>query len=800
MLVFLRRLAYVMVAVALAAAIGCWLLLRASLPQLDGEIGGAQLAAPVTIERDALGTPTVSGTDRVALAYGLGFAHAQDRYFQMDLARRLAAGELSELFGPVALEHDRKARLFQFRRVARALVEGLTREERAVLDAYVGGVNAGLASLRSRPWEYWLLRAVPRVWQGEDTVLVVHSMWWQLQYHDFAGEQRRLALTEALTERLGAERAAAVLAFVLPAGSRWDAPIDAPAPPPVEPGVPGPDVWDLRAGAVPGALSQPAAAAVRRTDASRGIGSNNWAVAGTHTASGIALVANDMHLGLDVPPVWYRARLATVDGRYDLNGVTLAGVPALVAGSNGHIAWGFTNSYGDWLDLRWTPCSLDAGTWRNLQGLDQSFEVDTARIRVRGARPERLHIRGGAEGVVFATRERDGVEECQLATWVATQPGATTLGLLALESATSVADALDAAAGVGIPHQNMLVGDRDGHIAWILLGRIPATRGALRAAGGAYLEPDMQPRIVDPAGGRLWSANARVVGGDAGALIGDDEVASGVGYDLGARAAQIRDGLAALTSPATPADMLAIQLDDRALYLAPWRQMFLELLDAAALDGAPLRASFRDLIAAPMTEGSVEAVGYTLVRAAERKVVNASWAMVLAGAGLATEALAPPPQFAASAWRLATLRPAHWLGPAHADWRAFLLAQVDAAAAELERQCGALAHCAWGRERAVRIAHPLSGALPLVGRRLLEMRVPGLPGDDDMPRVQGATFGASERFAVAPGREADGYLMVAGGASGHPLSPYFRSGFDDWARGAPTPFLPGPAQHKLLLK
>src|SRR5690606_15514111 len=155
---------------------------------------------------------------------------------------------------------------------------------------------------------------------------------------------------------------------------------------------------------------------------------------------------------------------------------------------------------------------------------------------------------------------------------------------------------------------------------------------------------------------------------------------SGVGYDLGARAMQIRDGLAALRAPATPADMLAIQLDDRALYLAPWRRLLLELLDAAALDGAPRRAAFRELISAPMDAAAVDAVGYTLVRKTQQQVVDATWSMVLAGAGLAGEEYPPPAQFAATAWQLATARPAHWLAPAYADWRAFLLAQVDAAA------------------------------------------------------------------------------------------------------------------------
>ncbi|MBX3694715.1 MAG: penicillin acylase family protein [Steroidobacteraceae bacterium] len=789
MLRLLRRLVLALLAAAIAAAACAWLLLRASLPQLDGEYHAEGAPGTVTIERDARGTPTVSGADRTALAYGLGFAHGQDRYFQMDLSRRFAAGELAELFGAVALDHDRKARLFRFRRVAREIVANFTPAEHALMDAYVRGVNEGLASLRSRPWEYWLLRVTPEIWRDEDSLLVVHAMWWQLQYHDFATEQRRDALAGALTRRLGEADAATVLAFLLPAGSEWDAPADPDAPPPEVPALPPPQLWSL---APPAAgTAPPTAAVIDDAPDPRGIGSNNWVLAGARSASGAALVANDMHLGLDVPPVWYRARLRTDDGAYDLNGVTLAGVPALVAGSNGHIAWGFTNSYGDWLDLRWTRCDPDAGTYQGLDGRELAFEADTARIRVRDARTERLRILRGEEGIVFATREAGGAVECQLATWLAAAPGATSLGILALERATSVAEALAVAPQVGIPHQNMVVGDRDGHIAWTLLGRIPAARGPLRAAGGAYLDPAQQPRIVDPPSGSLWSANARVVGGSAAALIGDDETASGVGYDLGARAGQIRDDLAALITPATPADMLAIQLDDRAHFLAPWRDLFLGLLDDVALADAPRRAEFRRLIAAPMARASADSVAYALVRTAQRASVAALWSLVLEQEGLAPDAYGAPPQFAATAWQILQGQPA--------AWRPFLLAQIDAAEAGLRERCGTLARCSWSRARPVRVAHPLSGAVPFA-RRWLDMRVPPLPGDQDMPRVQGENFGASERFAVSPGHEAQAYLEVPGGPSGHPLSPFYRSGFDDWAQGAPTPFLPGPAQHKLTLQ
>ncbi|HEX8783383.1 MAG TPA: penicillin acylase family protein, partial [Steroidobacteraceae bacterium] len=149
-------------AVLVLAALGTvYGLLRASLPQLDGRVHLPGLNAPVSIARDALGVPTIEARDRADLAYATGFVHGQDRFFQMDLARRLAAGELSELFGPVAVDQDRKTRLFRFRTVARAVVAAATPAQRAVVEAYARGVNAGLASLGARPWEYWVLGQAP---------------------------------------------------------------------------------------------------------------------------------------------------------------------------------------------------------------------------------------------------------------------------------------------------------------------------------------------------------------------------------------------------------------------------------------------------------------------------------------------------------------------------------------------------------------------------------------------------------------------------------------------------------------
>ena len=204
----MRRLKYFAAAAGLLvlAALACaYALLRASLPQLDGELRQKGPTASVRIMRDARGVPTIEAADRLDLAYATGFVHAQDRYFQMDLARRHAAGELAELFGTVALEEDLRTRLFRFRHVAREVLTAATAEQRALLEAYARGVNAGLASLAGRPWEYWVLGQAPAAWRPEDTVLVEHAMWWDLQ----ASSLRREILRREINARLGGPACAA---------------------------------------------------------------------------------------------------------------------------------------------------------------------------------------------------------------------------------------------------------------------------------------------------------------------------------------------------------------------------------------------------------------------------------------------------------------------------------------------------------------------------------------------------------------------------------------------------------------
>ena len=812
-----------LLAVLLAAAV--WWLLRGSLPQLSGQIPVPVdgLGAAVTITRDAAGVPSVSGRSFADVAFGLGYAHAQDRYFQMDLSRRLAAGELSALLGASTLEQDRAARRFRLRSVAREVIADATPAQREWIEAYTRGVNRGLDSLRVRPWEYLLLRQEPTAWLAEDSILVIHAMWWQLQHQNLASEIDRRSISARVEERLlaaggdwqsGADAVRGVLQFLFPRGNEWDAPnfatlADAQAAnggrPFTAPEVPPPEWLDLRGArqATAQRLDSGRVAAVpsAMVDSEAKPGSNAWAVAGQHTASGVALVAGDMHLGLRVPTVWYRARLQITadDGStLDLNGVTLPGLPAVAAGSNGHVAWSFTNSYGDWSDVRDVACSSERRGYLLPSG-ERAFEIHEEMIEIAGEPAERLEILDAPLGTVIKidANAQQG-ERCWLARWLIVERGATNLASLELQQVRDIDAALALAPSVGIPQQNFTVGDRSGRIGWSIIGRIPeGDLGPETPRPIVWREAAVVPRIVDPESGRLWSANSRHVEGEFEFLLGNDEAAGGMSYDMGVRQGQIRDGLLALKQPATPADMLAIQLDDRAVLLDRWQQLLLGVLDEDALRNQPKRAELRRLAADWQGRAAVDSVSYRLVRVFRDTTRRAVWASITSGLQVEQKSQ-PVSLFEGSLWRLVTEQPLHMLPAEHADWREFLLAQADSVIRELEQRCSSLAECRWGLYNTTRIRHPLSGALgPLA--QYLDMPAVELHGDMNVPRVAGPTFGASERFAVSPGREAEGYLQLPGGQSGHPLSPFYRTGFSAWVSGEAQPLLPGPTLYSLTL-
>ncbi len=778
--------------------------LRASLPLLEGERALAGLATPVRIERDARGVPVVRGKSRLDVARATGFLHAQERFFQMDLLRRSAAGELAALFGKAALELDREARLVRPRLVARRAAEALGGDE--ILAAYTQGVNAGLAALGAPPFEYLALRASPAPWRDEDSLLVVLAMYRDLQGRQPWQESVLGLLRETLDPRLAD--------FLAPVGTEWDAPIDGDAL--AMPALPGPEVVDLRkqkpataARATSGAtilavLGRPVAVWAEDPGQEQALGSNNWAVAGAHTTHGGALLADDMHLRIAVPNTWYRASLVYPgpEGERRVTGVTLPGTPLMVAGSNGKVAWGFTNSEGDWADLvLLEPDPRDPDAYLTPEG-PRRLEHATETIEVKGEKAETLAVDSTIWGPVI---DQDHAGRRRALAWVALRDGGLR-PLLALELAGNLDEAQALASGTGIPHQNYVVADSEGRVGWTIIGRIPRRFGhdgsvptswadGTRGWGG-FLGAAEQPRVTDPPSGRIWTANARVVSGAKLAAVGVG------GYDLGARQSQIRDGLLALDK-ASESDMLKIQLDDRALLLARWQKLLLETLTPEAVAKDPRRAEARRLLEEWGGRAAVGSVGYRIVRGFRESVRGLVLDPLLAPArALDPKRLrpgtAPNPRSEGPVWAILTARPQHLLDPRFASFDALLLAALDATLDELTQGGRALVTRTWGEHNTTLVRHPLSRAVPQLAS-WLDMPRLQLPGDNHMPRFQSPSAGASERFAVSPGREEQGYFHMPGGQSGHPLSPHYADGHDAWAKGEPTPFLPGPAVHVLTL-
>jgi penicillin amidase len=790
-----RRIALALIViVVIALAIG-WRLLAGSRPQATGTVTSKGLSAPVSVVRDAGGIPTITARNRRDLAWALGYLHGQERFFQMDLQRRVAAGELAALVGPKALPVDRKHRVHRFRALAEHELTLMTPGQRRFMDAYTAGVNAGLAQLPVRPWEYLLLGAKPRPWTDADTILTIDAMFFDLNQD---GDNPR----ELDIARLRAVLPKALADFLLAPSPRWQAPMLGAATEPVP--VPEASVFDLRRSATTKVALARGAQAVAMADiANTGIGSNGSAVGGALTGGG-ALLANDPHLGLRVPNIWYRARLRYPDPAdprriIDLNGVTLPGAPALVIGSNGHIAWGFTNSTGDWMDwVRVIRNPANPSQYKTPDGWAKIASHDEV-IHVKGAPDTHLAVEDTIWGPIMA-RAPDGTS-LALA-WTAQDPRAVNLNLMKLETLDTVQQALALAPTIGIPPQNLVVADAHGNIGWSIAGSVIPVRAGFDPSVPAdwskpgtgwvgHAAPAQVPSIINPPGSRIWTANQRIVSGDALALVGDG------GYDLGARAMQIRDDLQA-RDRFSARDLLDIQLDDRALFLARWQKLLLGVLDAAHdphLDA--LKPYVRDWQARAAT-GSV---GYRIVRLFREKTRENVLAPFTASATKKWDDFKwPSPQVGEYAvWTLVTQKPAWLLDPKYKDWNALLAASARQVADELAAVSGPLAGKTWGQHNTARIDNPLSVALPQWLARFFDMPRDELPGDNNMPRVLHPAFGASMRMDVQPGNEAHGILEMPAGQSDNPLSPWFGKGHEAWVHGKPTPFLPGPAKYHLTL-
>jgi penicillin amidase len=808
----LRVLVVTLVMLLVAAVLGAlWARgqLRGSLAQLEGTRPLPGLSSPVQVTRDALGIPTIRGASRLDVARATGFLHAQDRYFQMDLARRRAAGELSGLVGPRALALDREIRIHRFRAEAQRAVSLISAGDRALLEAYTAGVNHGLNALATPPFEYLVLGQDPAPWRVDDTFLVVLSMFVTLQDTDGSYEATLATMAAVLPSEM--------YAFMAPRGSEWDTPVMGEAF--IRPPVPGPDVYDLRSrrtGMPPGRPRSN----TDRVDLGIGIwdlgfddgeaaavGSNNFAVSGRLTADGGALIANDMHLSIRVPNIWYRASLEWPDPSNPAEpnrviGVTLPGVPAVVVGSNTHIAWGFTNTYADWSDIVLLDVDparpggyLSPHGWREFERYDEV-------IPVAGQADEHQEVVWTEWGPLLGPDPRGHARAYR---WVAHAAEQLAASVTPLESARTIEEAFDEANGLGTPGQNVVVADRSGRIGWTVYGAIPrrvGIDGMLPASWSdgttgwkGWLADAEYPRILEPADGRIWTANARVVGGEMLTKLGDGS------YEIGSRAHIIRDRLFA-RQHFTARDLLAIQLDTSAEFLSRWHDVLLRTLTDAAVKGHGDRALFRELLAQGWSGAATpDSVGYRLTRAFRDIVSERVMAFVL------SECYEADPSFDyttvrrrdAAIFALVTEQPLHLLDPGYAAWTDLLLESVDATIEQAMRdRGGSLRDRTWSEHNDVEYRHPLSAGIPLIGRWLDMPRI-DLPGDLYTPRVHWGAIAASERMVVSPGREADGIMHMPTGQSGHPLSPFYANSHAAWVNGEPTPFLPGPAAHTLTL-
>lgn len=772
--------------------------INGSLPILDGEIAFTGLTNDVTVERDDAGMPTITAKTRADAAFALGFLHGQDRFFQMDLLRRSAAGRLAELFGAGATEFDKSVRLHRFDELAKTVIGQCDPIHLELIHAYSDGVNSGLGALQTSPFEYQLLRLTPEEWKPTDSVLVSVAMACTLQ-----DPEGRL---DYLHGKVYESTPPQVFDFLLRRGTEWDAAMDGTTF--TQPMIPPADVWTIEGvGGTPSNTDKPTGQPVGGQPVP---GSNNWAVGGALTADGRAIMASDMHLSLSVPAIWYRAAIKTpatgTDREVRLVGVTLPGTPALVAGSNGSVAWGFTNSMGDYGDIIELQTPDDDDTKYLTADGRKEFETFTHTISVKDEPSQTFEstwtqwgpvtiVEPPIDGATDKTPAQNPKRRRFVHHWVSHDPNAVNFNLLNLEAVTSAEEAVTVANSCGMAQNNFVCAADSGDIGWTIAGRIPNRfRPPHRLPVSSteyigwfdYLPSKNCPRLLSPESHRIWTANGRVAGGKSLEILGGD-------YALGARARQVRDRLFE-KNRFNERDMLAIQLDDEAILMQRWHQLLVEVID---LPETELSDAFETYIKQWDGYASVESVAYRILQAFRRSVIDDLDASLLPAAEGGHGPLVWGLQHEGFVWQLITEQPEHLL-PWGESWNEYLAVHATEVESALTIN-QELASATWGQANTVTVQHPFSQVMPSLSN-WLDMPTVQLPGDANLPRVQAPGFGASNRFVVAPGHEEDAIMHLPGGQSGHPRSPFYRKGFDDWVQGNPTPMLPGDTKYRLMLK
>lgn len=465
---------------------------RVSLPKEKGEIVLPGLTAEVRVVRDGWGIPHVFAPNDDDLFYAVGFVHAQERMWQMELLRRAGVGRLSEIFGRATLEQDKFLRHLGLRQAVLKDYENLSEEMKEALTAYSEGINAWLRSRRLNwPPEFMLLRFRPEPWRIEDC-LAIKQVMALILCADYASELVRARLVD----KVGFERGLEILEKDVGAVS--------------------PEEVILPVSA--GSLALPGQG-----------GSNNWVVAGSRTESGFPLLANDPHLELSLPSIWFELHLHSPG--FNVVGVTFPGVPLVVIGHNDFIAWGVTNSGADVQDLYVEKINEAGDSFLDPDGLKPLRKVEEW-IRVRGEKnPVREEVQWTSRGPILP--KAPGREGVPLALrWTIHEGGRIFESIFLLNKARNWSEFCRALALWDAPSQNVVFADIEGNIGYYLTGRIPLRKRsvALFPAAGwraenqwqGYMEEDKKPNVLNPASGYIVTANHKIVSDDFPYYISSD--------------------------------------------------------------------------------------------------------------------------------------------------------------------------------------------------------------------------------------------------------------------------------------
>ena len=748
-----------------------WLWLRSSLPQVDGTIRVQGLGAPVTIVRDRFAIPHIEAESARDALFGLGFVHAQDRLWQMEFQRRVGAGRLAEIVGAGALPTDRFLRTLGLYRRAAASLAYLEPESVAWLEAYSAGVNAHLATRRGAlPPEFLLLRHHDiEPWTPADSLV-----WLRMMALDLGMNWR----DELLRARLARRLSDAQIADIWP---------DTPEGTPITLAALARELpFDRLAAALPpGPLP--------------GQGSNAWVVDGRHSASGAPLLANDPHLGLQAPGIWYLAHLRAPD--LELMGATLPGVPAVVLGHNGSIAWGFTNTGSDTQDLFIEQLDpADPGRYLTPDGA-VPFAVHEEVIAVKDGPPVTLRVRETRHGPVLSDLIPDAGSLFAAGRVVALAWPALAEDDLSLQALFKLGRAGDwdafvaALRDVGAPQQNILYADVAGRIGFIAPGRVPVRRrgdGRWPVPGwsGEYdwqgwIPFEELPQEIDPPDGRFANANNRIVPDDYPHLLTAD-------WEPAYRARRIAELLDA--PPYELDDFAALQKDQRSLLAVDLLPLMLEAEPASpeAAEAMARLAAWDRVMAADAAEPLIFAAWYRelsrLIYADELgELFPAFWHL--------------RPQFMDRVLRVRTVWCDDVATPEVEDCPTMAARALDLALADLRARFGSAEGWRWGDAHPARMAHAIFEDLPVLGR-LFDL-APATGGDGvtvnvghyvlrDPERPFASVHAASYRGLYDLADLDRSRFIASTGQSGNPLSAHYRDLTTPWAAGAYLPMLRRP--------